>query len=227
MSEKDVFTKPHSAYVSDAPGRRSSPRRVRLAGYAAGVLLAIGVAALAFWLVTASRGNPPAAVPSDASVAASSDTSAASSSYTSAASSSDTPAASGDTTAASASTDAKGPAAWQQRPLVSAEGLADRIGVRIVYVAVSGGGGLIDLRFQVVDPDKAAALHDTATPPVVIDETNGIVIHDLLMGHYHTGPLNPGQVYYLIFDNAGNLVQRGDKVSVLLGNAEVDHVTVQ
>src|SRR2546426_1099189 len=41
------------------------------------------------------------------------------------------------------------PPAWQ-RPSVSASGLAERSGVRLVRVAVTGGGGLLDLRYQVV-----------------------------------------------------------------------------
>ena len=44
------------------------------------------------------------------------------------------------------------PPKWQ-RPSVSAAGLAERSGVRLVRVAVTGGGGLLDLRYQVVDPD--------------------------------------------------------------------------
>jgi hypothetical protein len=83
------------------------------------------------------------------------------------------------------------------------------------------------LRFQVVDPDKAAALHDEKTPPALIDETTGVLVDQLLMGHSHTDSFRAGQTYYLIFENPGNLVQSGSKVSVLLGNAEVDHVDVR
>jgi hypothetical protein len=114
-----------------------------------------------------------------------------------------------------------------QRPVVPAAGLTERSGVQIVQVAVTGGGGLIDLRYQVVDPDKANALHDEATPPVIIDESTGLVVDQLLMGHSHTGSYQAGSTYYLVFENPGNLVQSGAKVSVLLGNAEVDHVAVQ
>jgi hypothetical protein len=117
--------------------------------------------------------------------------------------------------------------AQMRRPTVSEAGLVDRAGVKIVYVAVTGGGGLIDLRFQVVDPDKAAAVHDKATPPAILDETTGVVVNSLLMGHSHTGEFKSGVTYYLVFENPGNLVQRGRQVSVLLGDALVRHVPVQ
>jgi hypothetical protein len=113
------------------------------------------------------------------------------------------------------------------RPIVTEEGLVEKSGVRIVYVAVTGGGGLIDLRYQVVDPDKANAVHDANNPPTLVDEATGLVVNQLLMGHLHTRTFTAGQTYYLIFENPGNIVQSGNKVSVLLGDAEVDHVTVK
>lgn len=131
-----------------------------------------------------------------------------------------------DATAESTPAATAQPSTWQ-RPAVSAAGLADRSGVRIVYVAVTGGGGLIDLRFQVVDPDKADSIHNNATPPALVDDATGVVVNNLLMGHSHTNGFTAGQTYYLIFENPGNLVQQGGTVSVLLGNAQVDHVTVQ
>jgi hypothetical protein len=125
-----------------------------------------------------------------------------------------------------------GPAVREQAvatkvPLVSAAGLADRSGVRLVRVAVSGDGGLIDLRYQVIDPDRANAVHDAKTPPTLVDERTGLVVNQLLMGHMHHGVLKAGQTYYLIFENPGNLVQRGSRVAVQLGDARVAHIRVQ
>ena len=115
---------------------------------------------------------------------------------------------------------------WQ-RPAVSGAGLAGRSGVRIAQIAVSGAGGLVDLRYQVVDPVRADVLHDPATPPALISEENGVVVHDLLMGHSHTGPFKGGQTYYLVFTNPGNLFERGSRVTVLLGDASIRHVPVR
>ena len=117
-------------------------------------------------------------------------------------------------------------AAWQ-RPAASADQLVDRSGVKITEVAVTGGGGLVDLRYQVIDPELANELHDPSTPPAVIDENSGLVVHDLLMSHSHTDPFKAGVTYYLIFNNPGNWVHRGSKVTVLLGDAQVEHVAVR
>jgi hypothetical protein len=99
--------------------------------------------------------------------------------------------------------------------------------VKITQVAVTGDGGLVDLRFTVVDANKAATLHDPATPPAVVDQRTGLVVKDLLMSHAHTAPFKAGVTYYLVFNNPGNWVQRGGKVAVLLGNARVENVTVK
>lgn len=118
------------------------------------------------------------------------------------------------------------PMAWS-RPAVSGAGLVDRIGVKITQLAVTGDGGLIDLRYQVIDPDKASGLHDQSSPPAVVDERTGVVAHDLFMQHSHSAPFAFGETYYLVFDNPGNLVRRGGYVTVLLGDAQVDHVLVR
>jgi len=117
------------------------------------------------------------------------------------------------------------PAAWG-RPAVSADGLVQRVGVKITQVAVTGGGGLLDLRYKVFDPDKAHAIHDATTPPAIIDERTGLVINQLLMSHAHSGPYKPAVTYYLVFEDTGSWVRHGSKVTVLLGNAQVEHVVV-
>ena len=118
------------------------------------------------------------------------------------------------------------PASWT-RPVVTNDGLVERVGVRIVQVAVTGGGGLLDLRVQVVDPDKASALHDPATPPAIVDGATNVVANQLLMGHAHGDAFKAGVTYYFVFENPGNLIQRGGRVSVLLGSAELDNVAVE
>lgn len=117
------------------------------------------------------------------------------------------------------------PVQWQ-RAVVAADQLPGHDGIRITQVAVTGDGGLVDLRFEVVDPHLAEAVHAPATPPGVVDERSGLVVHNLLMSHSHTGPFVQGETYYFIFENPGNWIQSGSQVTVLLGDAEVRHVTV-
>ena len=110
-------------------------------------------------------------------------------------------------------------------PVVTPAGLVQKSGVRVVYVAITGAGGLVDLRYQVVDADKAASVH--VRPPELVDEETGVVADQLLMGHQHKGVMHAGQTYYFVFNNPGNLVRRGTKVTVVLGDARLQHVPVQ
>ncbi len=117
-------------------------------------------------------------------------------------------------------------AAIWQRSVVSPEELASRVGVRVTQLAVTGDGGLLDLRVVVLDPEKAAALHDQANPIAIVDEATGVVANNLLMSHSHTAPFQAGLTYYWVFENPGSLVPRGATVNVLLGSSEIDHVEV-
>lgn len=118
------------------------------------------------------------------------------------------------------------PVVWQ-RPAVPAAQLPDRSGVLITELSVTGGGGLVDLRYKVIDPERATELHQAATPPAVVDEKSGLVVHELLMSHSHSGAFKQGVTYYLIFNNAGDWIRRGSRVAVLLGNARVEDVVVK
>jgi len=112
-------------------------------------------------------------------------------------------------------------------PVVSAAGLEARSGVRVVRVAVSGDGGLLDLRYKVLDANKAQAVHDRANAPLLIDERTGGLVNELLMGHIHSNAPKTGLTYYLLFVNPGNIVRRGSRVTVRLGDARLAHVRVQ
>src|SRR6185312_14278330 len=159
-----------------------TPRRARLVGLAAGVVLALAVLVVVQLVSDAGRTNASA---------------------------------SGKTSVASV------PPQWQ-RPTVSAGELANRSGVRITQVALTGGGGLVDLRFQVVDADRAASLHEAAHPSALVDEATGAVVNQVLMDHAHKGAFATGVTYYLVFQNPGNWLRHGSKVTVLLGNAQVE-----
>ena len=116
--------------------------------------------------------------------------------------------------------------AGMDRPILPEAEFEDRVGVRVQTVATSGAGGLLDLRYQVLDPGKAAGVHDEATPPTMVDESTGLVVDQLLMGHAHTGEFQAGVVYYLVFENPGSLIGPGSSVTVLLGDAQLEHVVV-
>jgi len=129
--------------------------------------------------------------------------------------------------ALSRSSGAAGARPHSSAPLLSRAEFERRSGVRIVRVVVTGDGGLVDVRYQVVDPDAADGIHDLSTPPELVDERTGVVVRDLFMGHMHHGHLKAAQQYYLVFDNPGNLLRPGTRVTAQLGAARIAHVPVR
>jgi hypothetical protein len=114
-----------------------------------------------------------------------------------------------------------------EAPLLSEHAFEQRTGVRVVRVAVTGDDGLVDVRYQVIDADLAASSHARATPPQLVDERTGVLVNQLLMGHFHQGQMKAAQTYFLLFENPGNLVHAGGRVTVQLGPGRVADVPVQ
>jgi hypothetical protein len=104
--------------------------------------------------------------------------------------------------------------------------IADKWGIRITHIAVLADGGLIDFRFQVLDPDKAAPLFELATRPIMIAEKTGKQV-DSLYHPPHGHDVVAGQSQYFIYNDNHGAIQSGTSVSVLLGDLRLEHVIAQ
>jgi hypothetical protein len=105
--------------------------------------------------------------------------------------------------------------------------LLETTGVRLEHVALVGGGGLIDVRYQVLDPERAEAIHGKDRARVwVVDQVTGEELGRSWMDHDHTGDLNAGTTYSQLLVNEGGAIRPGDVVSVRLGDGRIDDVIV-
>ena len=100
-------------------------------------------------------------------------------------------------------------------------------GVRLVHVALTAGGGMIDLRYQIVDPDKAVIVHDEETPPTLVDEATGQAISTTWHEHDSTQELHTGVNYYELIMNPDGIIKRGNTVTLIIGDARLEHIRVQ
>ena len=116
--------------------------------------------------------------------------------------------------------------ATDRQAAVARAAFEERTGVRVTRVAVTGGGGMVDLRLQVLDPDKAAVLHDLKYPPAIIDEKSGGVADRPFMGHMVRN-LETGVTYPMLIMNRRGLVKPGGRVSVRFGSSILEHVLAQ
>ena len=131
-------------------------------------------------------------------------------------------------------------------PAGDQQALAEQaLGIRVVRISLVAGGGLIDLRYQVTDPEKAALAlggsahgHDRLTieeireSPQLVDEATGIALLEAqihYMGRVQTQRLNPkaGLTRPILFSNTKGLVERGSEVSLAIGDVRLEHLVVQ
>jgi hypothetical protein len=105
--------------------------------------------------------------------------------------------------------------------LVSADVLERDYGVRFDMVGVTASGGLLDVRFSVLDAEKAKHLfHDTTTSPELYVEQSGAVLRRRGMSHGLT--FLSGGRYFVLFSNAGGVVQSGTRVSVVIDDVRLE-----
>jgi len=102
--------------------------------------------------------------------------------------------------------------------------IAERWGVEMVAVRLTAADRMIDVRYRVLDPAKAAPLFVRANKPLLLDPASGaeIPVHSPTK----TGPLRPtnppqaGRVYFTMFSNPQGRVKRGDPVTLKIGEFE-------
>ena len=111
---------------------------------------------------------------------------------------------------------------------VTARGLAARYGIDVTLIAVSAAGGLVDFRYQVVDPDKAnPIIHDIDLFPRMVEESTGATLVMRSLPHNHKKELEFGGSYFFLLPNANNALHQGSRVTLVIGDARLEHVLVK
>lgn len=111
--------------------------------------------------------------------------------------------------------------------VVSAAELEEVYGIRVNLVAVTADGGLVDLRYTVIDKDKAGhVLHDAAALPQLLLPDKGAVLR-APQARAHKLDLIDGASYFLLFPNSGGLVQAGAPVSVVIDDIRLEPLAAQ
>lgn len=103
--------------------------------------------------------------------------------------------------------------------------IQERYGVRIDLVGLSALGGLVELRFTVLDADKAVALfHDDTARPTLMVQPSGELLQPPAAAH-KMSMLN-GASYFVLYANKGNAVRGGTAVSLAMGDVRLDGLVV-
>lgn len=109
---------------------------------------------------------------------------------------------------------------------------AERLGIEVTAMGLSAAGYMIDLRYRVLDPEKAAPLLSRKIRPHLVDETSGAVLavpNSPKLGAIRQTDARPkiGREYFVLFANPGRLLQPGARVSLVMGDTKLENLTVQ
>lgn len=108
-----------------------------------------------------------------------------------------------------------GPAA--ARGITAAE-LEERHGLKVTLIGVTGAGGLVDVRFKVLDPDKARPLlGDHHHLPRLVAVKSGQTLtasHQAARGV----SLRKDGVSFILYPNVRGAVRRGTRVAIAFAN---------
>ena len=115
----------------------------------------------------------------------------------------------------------------RSRPGLSPEAFAEATGIQIHLIGVSGGGGIVDFRYKVVDAAKAAdLLHDPANAPVLlIEDGRGTTLRADPAAFNVT--FEDGSTYFVFYVNSQSVVKRGTQVTAVIGDYRLKHLTAQ
>jgi hypothetical protein len=108
--------------------------------------------------------------------------------------------------------------------------LEDQWGVKPVAIRLVGGEHFIDFRYRVTDPDKAATLLSRKNQPYLIDEATGKVhtVPVTKIGPMRSSTVKPkaDRNYLVLFGNTHRIIQKGSRVTVVIGDFRAEHMTV-
>jgi hypothetical protein len=106
-----------------------------------------------------------------------------------------------------------------------------RYGIDVVGVRRLASGWMLQMRYRVLDPTKAAPFANEHLRPFLIHDKSGAKLAVPSMENIgelrQSGRLKSDRDYYMLFGNANQLVQSGDHVTVVVGSARVEGLVVE
>jgi len=202
-----------------------------LAGPRRGIVLAaLGLSALGLALAGCAATSPgPASGPADAgSTARAAAARAPAAPPATHAATHAAPAGAGTDPVVVAAASPGAPAA-AQRATQGAPVVAPAFGIEFLDTRLSAAGSLVDLRYRVLDPDKAAPLLDRRIRPVLVHVQTGKryyvpqppIVGALRQTTRGSQAPQPGRTYFMLFANPDRALKGGDTLALFVGEQRV------
>ena len=111
------------------------------------------------------------------------------------------------------------------------QALSEKWGIELVAMRSTAAGHMVDFRYRVLDAEKAAPLFKRQTKPYLIHQASGQALgvpNTAKIGSLRNSntPQN-GRTYWMFFGNHQRVVQKGDMVTVAIGDFRVADIEVE
>ena len=107
----------------------------------------------------------------------------------------------------------------------------ERCGIEILGIRLSAAGYMLDFRYRVLNPEKAAKLFGRKMEPYLVDQATGAKFS--VPNSPKVGPLRTTtspeahRTYFIMFANPGRYVKKGNKVTVVIGDFKAKDLIVE
>lgn len=124
------------------------------------------------------------------------------------------------------------PASGARPEVLQLAELEPKYGVVIQPLRLTAAGHLLDLRYRVVDADKAAKLLPAGAKPLLIHDKTGVEMgtpsFPKVGSLRQTGAApKEGKSYFVLFANPRGVASPGDAVTLVIGERRVDGLAVE
>jgi hypothetical protein len=119
------------------------------------------------------------------------------------------------------------PAAPENATLPVSSDIEAQYGIRISRVAVTADGGMVDVRYVVLDPEKAHDFAiDAGSTPILYAQTGNITISETAPMP-HKDVLHAGTTYFLLYHNTTASIKPRSYIKMVLGKFKLESVPVR
>jgi hypothetical protein len=104
-------------------------------------------------------------------------------------------------------------------------------GIRILHLRSTAENHMLDLRFRVLDPEKAREVLSRNHKSYLIDQTTGktLPVPVTKAGALRQTTLKPeaGRVYFILFSNGNGFLQQGSQVTWVIGDIRIKNIALE
>jgi hypothetical protein len=108
-------------------------------------------------------------------------------------------------------------------------------GIEFIDTRLSAAGSLVDLRYRVLDPERAAPLLDRKVRPVLVHSVTGQryyvpqppIIGALRQTVRGANAPQVGRTYFMLFANPDRVLKSGDALALYVGDQRVGEFRIQ